>query len=101
MEHRKFKRRLAELITELTPAQGRKLIDAVRERSAGDETQKLIDDRFQADLACPHCQGRRIHRHGCAFRRRRPPIPTHGDHLFRSMTTSVARVRKSTVGCIG
>jgi Putative metallopeptidase len=30
----------------------------------------------------------------CAYRRRRPPIPTHGDHLFRSMTT---RWR----GCVG
>jgi hypothetical protein len=29
MELRKFNRRLAELITELTPAQGRKLIDAM------------------------------------------------------------------------
>lgn len=66
MEHRKFKRRLAELITELTPAQGRKLIDTLRKQSAGDETQKLIDGRFQADLKCPHCKGRRIHRHGMA-----------------------------------
>ncbi len=36
----------------------------------------------------------------CVFRGRRPLIPTHGDHLFQSMTTSVARVRKSTVGCV-
>jgi hypothetical protein len=26
----------------------------------------------------------------CAFRRRRPVVPTHGDHLFRSMATRVA-----------
>jgi hypothetical protein len=30
----------------------------------------------------------------CAFRRRRPLVPTHGDHLFRSMATGVARVRE-------
>jgi transposase-like protein len=66
MEHRKFKQRLAELIAELTPAQGRKLIDTLRERSAGNETQKLIDGQFQTDLKCPHCKGRRIHRHGMA-----------------------------------
>ena len=47
MEHRKFNRRLAELILELTPAQGRKLIDAICERRAGDETQKLIDEYEQ------------------------------------------------------
>ena len=57
MEHRKFKRRLAELVTELTPAQGRKLIDAMNERSAGNETQKLIDGRFQADLKCRIASG--------------------------------------------
>jgi hypothetical protein len=36
----------------------------------------------------------------CAFRRRRPLVPTHGDHLFRSMATGVARVREGTVGCM-
>ena len=28
----------------------------------------------------------------CAFRRSRPPIPTHRDHLFRLIATSVARM---------
>lgn len=66
MEHREFKQRLAELVAELTPTQGNKLIDAIRNRSAGNETQKLIDDRFEVDLKCPHCKGIRIHRHGIA-----------------------------------
>ena len=39
-------------------------------------------------------------RAACAFRRRRPVVPTHGDHLFRSMATRVARVREGTVGCM-
>lgn len=66
MEHRKFQRRLGELVAELTVAQARKLIDALGERSAGDETQKLIDGAFQTCLHCPHCQGHHIHRHGMA-----------------------------------
>jgi len=35
MEHRKFKRRLSELVGDLTAAQVRKLIDARSERGAG------------------------------------------------------------------
>jgi transposase-like protein len=66
MEHRKFQRRLAELAAELTLAQAGKLIDALSKRDTGDETRTLIDGAFQADVHCPHCQGRRIHRHGMA-----------------------------------
>lgn len=66
MEHRKFQRRLAELAGELTLAQAGKLIDALSKRDTGDETRTLIDGAFQADVHCPHCQGRRIHRHGMA-----------------------------------
>jgi AcrR family transcriptional regulator len=36
----------------------------------------------------------------CAFRRRRPLIPTHGDHLFQPMATRVARAREGAVGCM-
>ena len=66
MEHRKFKRRLSELVGDLTAAQVRKLIDALNERGAGAEAQQLIDGRFRTDLKCPHCTARRIHRHGMA-----------------------------------
>ena len=66
MEHRKFKRRLAELVGDLTAAQARKLIDALSERGAGAEAQPLIDVRFRTDLKCPHCTARHIHRHGMA-----------------------------------
>jgi transposase-like protein len=94
MEHRKFKRRLTELITELTPAQGRKLIDAIRERGAGDETQKLIDDQFHADLQCPHCKGRRLHRHGLARGLRRYKCLDCA-RTFNALTgTPLARLRK-------
>lgn len=94
MEHRKFKRRLAELICELTPAQSRKLIDAICERRAGDETQKLIDDRFRADLQCPHCKGRRLHRHGMARGLRRYKCLGCA-RTFNALTgTPLARLRK-------
>ena len=42
MEHRKFKRRLAELVEELTPAQAHKLVDAIGKRGTGDAAQKLV-----------------------------------------------------------
>jgi transposase-like protein len=66
MEHRKFKRRLAELVGDLTAAQARKLTDALSERGAGAEARQVIDGQFQTDLKCPHCTGRHIHRHGMA-----------------------------------
>jgi transposase-like protein len=66
MEHRKFQRRLTELEAELTLAQAGKLIDALTRRDTGDETRTLIDGAFQKDVRCPHCQRRRIHRHGMA-----------------------------------
>lgn len=66
MEHRKFKRRLSELVGDLTAAQARKLIDALSERGTGAEARQLIDGQFQADLKCPHCSARHIHRHGMA-----------------------------------
>jgi transposase-like protein len=94
MEHRKFKQRLAELVAELTPAQGCKLIDTIRERSAGDETQKLIDGRFQTDLKCPHCKGRRVHRHGMARGLRRYKCLACA-RTFNALTgTPLARLRK-------
>lgn len=66
MEHRKFQRRLGELVSELTTAQTRKLIEALNGRETVDEAQALIDGAFQKDIRCPHCQRRRIHRHGMA-----------------------------------
>jgi len=35
----------------------------------------------------------------CAFRRRRPRCPAHGDHLIRSMTTRAAHELDGAVGC--
>jgi hypothetical protein len=35
----------------------------------------------------------------CAFRRRRPRCPAHGDHLIRSMTTRAAQELDGAVGC--
>jgi hypothetical protein len=36
----------------------------------------------------------------CAFRRRRPLVPTHDVHSFRTMTSGVAQVLGCAVGCI-
>ncbi|HTE95376.1 MAG TPA: DUF3768 domain-containing protein, partial [Bradyrhizobium sp.] len=36
----------------------------------------------------------------CAFRRRRPRCPAHGDHVIRSMTTRAAHELDGAVGCI-
>ena len=35
----------------------------------------------------------------CAFRRRRPRCPAHGDHVIRSMTTRAAHELDGAVGC--
>ena len=41
------------------------------------------------------------HRHGsCAFRRRRPRCPAHGDHVIRSMTTRATHELDGAVGCV-
>jgi transposase-like protein len=94
MEHRKFKRRLAELVEELTTAQARKLIDAISERGAGDAAQKLVDGQFQTDLKCPDCKGRRVHRHGMARGLRRYKCLTC-TRTFNALTgTPLARLRK-------
>lgn len=94
MEHRKFKRRLAELVEELTPAQAGKLIDAISERGTGDAAQMLIDSQFQSDLKCPHCKGRRIHRHGMARGLRRYKCLACV-RTFNALTeTPLARLRK-------
>ncbi len=94
MEHRKFKRRLAELIEELTPAQAHKLVDAISKRGTGDTAQKLIDGKFQADLKCPHCKERHIHRHGMARGLRRYKCLACA-RTFNALTdTPLARLRK-------
>lgn len=94
MEHRKFKQRMAELVEELTPAQARKLVDAISERGTGDAAQELIDGRFQTDLKCPHCKGRRIHRHGMARGLRRYKCLDCA-RTFNALTdTPLARLRK-------
>jgi transposase-like protein len=94
MEHRKFKRHLAELVEELTPAQARKLVDAISERGTGDTVQKLIDDRFQTDLKCPHCKERRIHRHGMARGLRRYKCLACAKTFNALTETPMARLRK-------
>jgi hypothetical protein len=40
------------------------------------------------------------HRYDCAFRRRRPRCPAHGDHVIRSMTTRAAHELDGAVGCV-
>ena len=55
MEHRKFQQRLDELLAEVTHAQAQKAIAALRERGDGDEVQRLLNERLEADPRCPHC----------------------------------------------
>ncbi len=60
MEHRKFQQRLDELVAELTHAQAQKVIAALQQRGDDDEVQRILDQRLEDDLKCPHCGSRRI-----------------------------------------
>jgi len=55
MEHRKFQQRLDELLAEATHAQAQKAIAALQQRGDGDEVQRLLNERLEADPQCPHC----------------------------------------------
>ena len=55
MEHRKFQQRLEELLAEVTHAQAQKAIAALQQRGDGDEVQRLLNERLEADPKCPHC----------------------------------------------
>ena len=66
MDHRKFKKRVNELVDELTAAQAQKLVEALRQRGDGDEVQKLLEQKLIDELKCPHCGGVHIHLHGVA-----------------------------------
>jgi transposase-like protein len=59
MEHRKFQRRLDELVAELTHAQAQKVIGALQQRGDGGEVQRHLDRRLEDDPKCPHCGSRR------------------------------------------
>ena len=60
MEHRKFKKRMEEMVDELTATQADKLIEALRQRGDGDEVQKLVEQRFRDDPKCPRCGSKHI-----------------------------------------
>ena len=66
MDHRKFKKRVNELVDELTAAQAQKLVEALKQRSDGDEVQKLLEQKLIDELKCPHCGDVHIHLHGVA-----------------------------------
>lgn len=55
MEHRKFQRRLDELLAELTHGQAQKVIAALQQRGDSDEVQRLLDQRLEDDPKCPRC----------------------------------------------
>lgn len=55
MEHRKFQQRLDELLAEATHAQAQKAIAALQQRGDGDEVQRLLNERLEADPQCPRC----------------------------------------------
>jgi hypothetical protein len=60
MEHRKYPRRLNELVAELTHLQARKVIGALQQRGEGDEARCILEQRLKDDPICPHCRSRRI-----------------------------------------
>ena len=60
MEHRKFKRRLSELVPAGAGRRG--------------EARQLIDGGFRTDLKCPHCTARQI-------LARRPPLAAGAQHI--------------------
>lgn len=92
MEHRKFQRCRDELVAKLTYAQARKLIAALQQRGDGDEVQRLLEQRLEADPKCAHCGSCRIEgwgreRNGLKRRRcldcRRTFNALTGTHLAR------------------
>lgn len=64
MEHRKFHKRLEELVEEATFAQAEKIIEALRQRGEGDEVHELVRRRLGNDLECPRCGQKHIQRWG-------------------------------------
>jgi hypothetical protein len=70
---------------------------------ASDGKQIMPDDN--RDL-CEICWSplqtlmKKVHDEACAFRRRRPRCPAHGDHVIRSMTTRAAHELDGAVGCV-
>ena len=95
MEHRKFQRRLNELVAELTYAQAQKVVSALRQRGDGDEVQHLLEQRLEAAAKCAHCGSRRIEgwgRERNGLKRRRC---LDCRRTFNALTgTPLARLRK-------
>jgi transposase-like protein len=95
MEHRKFQRRLNELVAELTYAQAQKAIAALRQRGDGDELQHLLEQRLEDNPKCAHCGSRRIEgwgRERNGLKRRRC---LDCRRTFNALTgTPLARLRK-------
>ena len=60
MEHRKFQKRLDELVAELTHTQAQKAIAALQQRGDGDEVRRLLDRRLEDDPKCPRCGSKHI-----------------------------------------
>ena len=95
MEHRKFQRRLDELVAELTYAQAQKVVGALQHRSDGDEVHQLIKQRLEGGPGCAHCGSRRIEgwgRERNGLKRRRC---LDCRRTFNTLTgTPLARLRK-------
>ena len=95
MEHRKFLRRLDELVGELTYAQAQKVIAALQQRGDGDDVQRILEQRLEDTPTCAHCGSRRIEgwgRERNGLKRRRC---LDCRRTFNSLTgTALARLRK-------
>lgn len=119
MEHRKFLRRLDELVAELTCAQAQKVVAALQQRGDGDEVQRLLEQRLEDAPKCGHCGSYRIEgwgreRNGLKRRRcldcRRTFNPLTGTALarlrkkerwlsFGAALTGSLPVRKAAMAC--
>jgi len=93
MEHRKFKKLVANLADELTTAQALKLIEALRARGDGDEVQALIEQHLSVDLKCPRCGASHVQRWGVEHKLQRYKCMDCG-RTFNALTgTPLARLR--------
>ena len=66
MEHRAFKKILAELVNELTAAQVATLNEELATRGSPSTVCRLIEQHFEKDKKCPHCGGKQLRRWGRA-----------------------------------
>jgi transposase-like protein len=66
VEHRAFKKILADLVNELTAAQVETLNEELAARGSPGTVCGLVEQHFEKDKKCPHCGGNQLRRWGRA-----------------------------------